>query len=526
MALAAGVAVTGLGVGAATAADGDLDTGFGQAGMVSTAVGVNGVREQMSAVAVQDDGRIVVAGSIDMGRATLFDMGVIRYLPDGRLDPGFGFDGVVITAVSPGRLDDRAEDVLVAPNGTITVVGGAEMAATGADIAVVRYRANGSLDRSFGGDGIVTTSVAPSGDTETAVAAALQADGRLVVVANRVDADRDRHINVARYGVDGSLDTRFGVGGVVTLPIGGPDEGESAVDVAVQSDGRIVVAGVAHDANGFTTDSLVVRLLANGSFDPRFGTAGVARVDVSPLSAIRGATSLAIDQSGRIVMAGSGRFPSTNTDPVVVRFSTRGVLDRSFGVDGIVTLPMGSSSSSDVASGVEIQSDGRIVIAGDTFSEQTQKDVLVARLDANGALDPTFHGDGIVTTTSASSRSGSEGAADLDIARNGRIVVAGSTLWSGATLEDPFVVRYQAMSTLRRGATMGVARLLREPVPGGSTIELSRPRASRRACHIVRQRVEALAPGRCEVRVRVTLPAVGDAARVTRRMKVVLSVVR
>src|SRR5207249_7898066 len=181
-------------MGTAQGAPADLDGGFGASGLVTTPVGPGD--DAGAAVAIQPDGRIVVAGVASNG--TDGDFAVVRYDAGGSLDPTFGSGGMVTTSF--GARDERAYGVAIQPDGRIVVAGSA-----GSSIGVARYLANGTLDSSFEGDGRVVTSIG-SGTTDVARGVAIAPGGRIVVAGDTLGGGQHKAFAV-RYNADGSLDT-------------------------------------------------------------------------------------------------------------------------------------------------------------------------------------------------------------------------------------------------------------------------------------------------------------------------------
>jgi len=158
----------------------------------------------------------------------------------------------------------------------------------------VRYNANGSLDTSFGTGGIVTT---PIGNSNDASALGIQSDGKIVVAGGSSNGS-NYDFALVRYNTNGSLDTSFGTGGIVNTPVGSSND--YARTLGIQSDGKIVAAG--DSSNGSKNDFALVRYNANGSLDTSFGTGGIV---TTPVGSSGGAYALAIQSDGKIVAAGS-----------------------------------------------------------------------------------------------------------------------------------------------------------------------------------------------------------------------------
>jgi uncharacterized delta-60 repeat protein len=373
---------------------GSLDPSFGGDGVVTTDVSEG--FDTASAVAVQRDGRIVAAGG------ATDDTALVRYRPDGRLDPSFGSGGIVVTPLSDAL--DMASDVLVQRDGRILVAG--LSVGSHQDIAVVRYRADGRLDRSFGTGGVVVTDVA--GGADSAGGVAVQRDGRIVVGGSVSPSPTGGSaIGVARYLPDGRPDPSFGDGGLVVVGSGGPALGGD--DVAVDGAGRIVVAGSSLDG------LLAARLLADGTPDPSFGGGdGLAPASFGRFTSAGG---LALGPDGTIVLAGQVIVDTRGPWRVgVARLLADGSLDPSFGTAGTVTTEV---TGRDGANDVLVQPGGSVLAVG-----EAQGEVLLVRYTAAGGLDPAFGGgDGVATAGTPEGADAGRGAA---LHPGHRVVVGGT----------------------------------------------------------------------------------------------------
>lgn len=332
---AAGASIDGEFAVARYETDGDLDPTFGDGGTVTTPIaGGNG--DEARSVAIQENGRIVVAGT-DSWRK----FAVVRYRDDGRLDETFGEGGIVRTNFTPG--DDVAWDVAIQSDGRIVAVGAAGFGQSGFQVA--RYRRDGSLDPTFGDGGKVVTRYRGA----NARAVVLQSNGRIVVAGYNSFG-----LALARYRPDGRLDTSFSGNG----RIGPVVWGVFALAVALQPDGRIVVGGD-HDIFAFG----LARFRRDGRLDRSFGGDGVVREEVEGVE--QGASGLVIQPNGRIVATGSSG-PHEFGDPTIPRFVlirrlADGHRDTSFGVNGEVTTFFGGGAR---AHGSAVDADGRIVVVG------------------------------------------------------------------------------------------------------------------------------------------------------------------
>ncbi|HEY6068345.1 MAG TPA: hypothetical protein VIU81_06580 [Gaiellaceae bacterium] len=307
-------------------ADGTLDTSFGTAGKVTTAVGPGTRRDRAHDVAVLDDGKIVVAGFADMGLgAGGRNFMLARYNPDGSLDGTFGSGGIAITRVAPGDNNDivTTNGLTIDPAGRIVVTGQANMGpgAGGFNSALARYLPSGALDRSFDGDGIVTAAVASADNFDTLVGAAITAGGKIVAAAAAEAEGFLFDLALLRYNPDGSLDASFGTGGKVTLNVGPGNTDDLPQDLVVQTTGKILVGGgVAATAVGVDGDFLVARFNAGGSLDASFGTGGIVRTSTAPGAADDEIFEVALQSDAKLIASGECEQPSTGRSVCVARY--------------------------------------------------------------------------------------------------------------------------------------------------------------------------------------------------------------
>ncbi len=401
----------------AQAADGDLDPTFGIGGMVMT--DINHSTDIANAVALQADGKSVVVGTTYKNNDySSEDFVVTRYNTNGTLDATFGRGGKVGTDF-PG-LSAVPSSVVIQSDGKIVVAGGAFPLFTFAgNFKVVRYNQNGSLDTSFGDGGIVTTNF-PQGSYAFDVA--LQADGKIVAAGTvfvdfNIGDSSDTDFALARYNPDGTPDATFGNGGQVSTDFVGFED--DAFSVLIQPDGKIVAVGSANDPATYY-DFAAARYLSNGTIDPTFGVAGKVRTDFGDRNFDR-ARSAALQPNGRIVAAG---FAISHGGGVqnfaVARYTSNGVLDTSFSNDGMTQIDFGNCCQG--ATKVVLQSDGKIITVGGSNGESSEDDFLLARLSPRGSLDRTFGVSGKVRTSFGDLNGGANGAA---LQSDGKIVAVG-----------------------------------------------------------------------------------------------------
>ena len=364
---------------AAPAAPGDLDRSFGGTGKVITAIGTG--NDFGESVAVKSEGKIVVAGASHNG--SNYDFALARYNADGTLDTSFGNGGKVTTAIGTGR--DSANTLAIQSDGKIVVAGLADNASAIPEFALVRYHPNGTLDTSFNGTGKVTTSV--FGHQDVVKCVVVQSDGK-ILATGQTSTGAGYPFGIVRYNANGSLDTTFGGTGKVATDFGFSTISEA---VTLQSDGKIVVAGRTFTAG--SNDFALVRYNTNGSLDTSFGSSG--KVTTSLTSDEDNAYSVVVQSDGKILVAGvAGDKNPGHADFALVRYNSNGTLDTAFNGTGKVTADI--AGADDYGKAVAVQSDGRIVVAG--YSNNSSRDFAVLRFNANGSLDTSFHGTGKVTT--------------------------------------------------------------------------------------------------------------------------------
>jgi uncharacterized delta-60 repeat protein len=410
----------------AQATDGDLDPTFGTAGLptLETAGQVmtdfDHSTDIANAVAVQVDGKLVVVGTTYINNDyTDEDFAVARYNANGTLDTAFGAGGKVRTDF-PG-LAAVASSVVIQPDGKIVVAGGAFPLFTFlGDFKLVRYNPDGSLDTSFGNGGIVTTSF--PGQGSYAFALALQPDGKIIAAGTDFvnftnDDSSNTDFALARYNPDGTPDTTFSGDGQVATDFDGFND--DAFSILIQPDGKLVAVGSAKNPANFY-DFATTRYLSNGTIDSTFGVAGKVRTDFGDHNFDQ-ARSAVLQGDGKIVAAG---FAISQNGLVqnfaVARYSSNGILDTSFSTDGMMQIDFGSCCQS--ASKVLLQRDGKIITVGYANTESSDSDFLLARLNPNGSLDTTFGVAGNVRTSFGDLNAGANGAA---FQRDGKMVAVG-----------------------------------------------------------------------------------------------------
>lgn len=352
-------------------------------------------------------------------------------LAAGALDLGFDGDGKVLTNFS-FQSSDSARATVVQPDGKIVVAGDSN-----GKFALARYDSNGSLDASFGSGGIVTTTIG-SGFAE-AHALALQPDGKIVVAGNASNGS-NQDFAVARYTSAGVLDTGSFGGAAGFVMLTGPIQNgyDTALGVAVQADGKIIVVGHFNNQLTGAASFRVIQYDSAGMLVPGFGTNGIA----SGGSGV--ARSVVIQPDGKLLVAGQDESGSP-INFMVQRFNpTNGTLDTTFGTSGKTITPVGSGASG--ANALALYADGRIVAAGYAASNVSPfpRDFALVQYSSTGTVTTGLDGDGIVTTAMGSS--GNDEAFGVIVQPNDKIVASG-VAFNGTTSVFA-LARYTTAGTL------------------------------------------------------------------------------
>ena len=359
-----------------SAQPGSLFSSFGNGGKVTTDMGSN--NDLAYDLIVQSDGKLIVVGRT--GPTSNYDFAVARYDPNGTLDATFDGDGKVVTAITGTQ--DVAYAVAVQNDGKILVSGGAN-GGPGATFCVVRYNPNGSLDNTFGRNGIVMGPF-PVTFTFAGQAIALQNDGK-ILVGGAVTGDQ-LDFAVVRFNSDGSLDNSFDNDGYAQTPIN-PGSVDQAFVLAIQTDGKILMGGRTRQ----TVPSLgpfhltLVRYNTDGSLDNNFAAGGVFTYSL-PGGSDNVAYGLAVQTDGKIVVSGHSGLMG-NAEFMLLRLNSTGLLDNSFDGDGIATTDF--FGGNDLARSMRLQADGKIILSGSSLNG-TDQNFALARYNTDGSLDNTF----------------------------------------------------------------------------------------------------------------------------------------
>ena len=345
------------------------------------------------------------------------------FAQDGILDTSFGSSGLV--QLASGTFDDKIHDMVVQPDGKIVLAGYSYTETY--NFIVVRLNTNGSLDDTFGNNGVVVLpfgSINPgslSGDKAYSVD--LAPDGKIVIAGETTGEGSKSNVGIVKLLSNGTLDSTFGDNGMISIPI--PSANAYTRSCVVDDKSNIYVTGGAYSSNQF--DVFVIKCDRYGQLDASFGESGIVVYPVYPFQNDL-ANKILLDKNGKIMIAGTA-YNKTNEDYLVMRFNKNGTLDTTFSENGFEVFGF-FGSFNEQCYGMIIQPDEKIVLAG--HSNNSYYDVILTRLESNGNLDLGFGSSGIVYTDHGTSVDVAQ-ATDLVLQPDGKIIVGGLAVLSQRT---------------------------------------------------------------------------------------------
>jgi uncharacterized delta-60 repeat protein len=362
--------------------------GYTQDGVIDLSLGTGGkafypISDTLSffpaSTAIQQDGKIICVGSI--GTAfTGSDFITIRLNQNGTVDPSFGNGGYVITAFGEA---DRATCIAIQKDGKILIAGYSGPASRKEnDFVIARLNQDGTPDLGFDTDGKLITSFSTYDSYLWSIV--LQPDGKILVGGDfdKTSTNDNYDFVVARYNTDGSPDNSFGINGWVNTDLG---RNERIFALALYPDGRIAGAGLA--SNLVYARFGVVRYKPDGRLDSSFNGTGTIVLSTRP--GFEAARSVVIQDDGRIIIGGySARGDALSFDKTLIRFNENGLLDNSFGVNGIVLSTTGVSNNN--IGNILLQQDNKIVLTGTATIGDGNVNYVVSRYKQDGSPDSSF----------------------------------------------------------------------------------------------------------------------------------------
>ncbi len=443
----------------ASAQAGQLDPTFGTNGLVTQDFGnVDG----LECMAIQPgDQKIVTAGTAsnaNYGGRFL----VMRNMPDGSLDTTFNGTGYVIL---PDYTESYAYACFIGHDGKIVVAG----AETGPDyqfaLMVICLNPDGSLDSTFGTNGIAIHDIGPGDDF--AYGAVETPDHKIMLSGSTTDTTTYNNVPiVVRLMEDGSIDTTYGTNGIASIPVTQIDNVFQGL--VLQADGKVVVCG--HKDQGVTIaggedfDVLMARFHTDGTLDTSFGTDGI--VDHALSGNVDQARAIAMTTEGKFLLTGFIDEDDGSVDAFVLRYDSTGTIDFSFGSYGLEVF---NNSSFDAAFGMTLQADGKILITGTSGAFFGSSQQFLARYLPDGGLDLTFNNIGFALAGLGT---------DLEEAHacvqqtDGKILIAGKG--RNPNNNDATIIRFLNDFTtgIPEASTLSNSALYPNPAAAGSEVAL------------------------------------------------------
>jgi uncharacterized delta-60 repeat protein len=387
-----------------TGAIGVLDTSFNSPnGFIIQPIGSSD--DWGRSLAIQPDGKILLGGFCQ--GVSNYDFCIARFNSNGTLDTSFGSSGIVIQDI--GSSDDYGHSLAIQPDGKI-LLSGACYDGSNIDFCIARFKSDGTLDINFGNSGKLTLDIGSSSDFGYSLA--IQSDGKILLGGYCYNGSNNDFC-IARFNSNGTLDTSFGSSGIVIQPIGSSDD--YGYSLVIQPDGKILLGGICQGVSN--NDFCIARFNSNGTLDTSFGSSGIVIQPIGSSDDI--GYSLAIQSDGKILLGGYC-YTGSYYDLCIARYNSNGTLDTTFGSSGKVIQPI-SSSYDDVYS-LAIQPDGKILLGGFCYNG-SNGDFCIARFNSNGTLDTSFGTNGKVTQPIGSSID--EGYS-LVIQPDGKILLGGA----------------------------------------------------------------------------------------------------
>ena len=428
----------------AYSANGTLDTSFNSVGFLShhDAAGGNDLDYGYD-VSIDSDGSIYAVGK-STDPTSGFEMTIWKYTASGTLDTTFGSGGIVHHDAAAGASnEDIGYAMILDADGKILVAGTSDDG-TDADMALWRYNSDGTLDTTFGSpNGFVVHTDAAGGTDTNDYGQGITMDnaGKILVVGYSMNASGNNDMIVWRYDPDGTLDTTFGTNGIVQHnSAAGGNMDDFAYNILVDADSKILIVG--DSSNGTDFDMAVLRFNPDGSLDTTFNSPNgfVTYHNAAGGSGDDGGNDMTIDSNGNILITGlSGN--GVNDDMVTWRYTSTGSLDNTFGTGGIVVVDNTAGGNGfEGGIGIAIDAYGKILVIG--FSESaTDDDMAIWRFNSDGTPDNTFGAGGYVLHDNAAGGNGQETGEKLIFDKDGKIVSVGAS--HNGTNDDLAIWRYE-----------------------------------------------------------------------------------
>lgn len=345
-----------------------------------------------------------------------------------KLDPSFGTNGISLTTVQ-NYYRNTVEAISVLPDGKIFLAGDSGTN-TQSQMSIERLNPNGTIDNTFGTDGALRFNV---GNGQSFIMdSKVQPDGKTVFTGYSWASNFTGDFVAIRLNADGTFDNTFGTNGIVVLDDG---KNEVASALTILPNGKIILAGYVND------NFAMAQLNTDGSLDADFGIGGWVVTPIS--STFSYASSIGVLSNGDIILGGFV-YAGNGTQMAAVKYRANGNIDTAFGTNGVVAFNL--SESTDFVSGVGIQADGKILLAGHAYAgtNPLRYDITIVRLNSNGSFDNSYGTNGVARAKVV--QNGENYTSKLGMQPDGKPVVAGTTVEGNSW--NACLVRFNTDGTL------------------------------------------------------------------------------
>lgn len=404
---------------------GNLDGTFGTGGKVVTSI--NSGADKAYSVLLQADGKILVGG-MTTNALTGKDFVCIRYNSNGTLDTTFGVNGIFTNDIQVGS-DDVVYSVALQSDGKIILAGYSDDGSN-KNAAIMRLNSNGTIDTTFGNSGKVLTDFITGKADEIKVVKIHTLTGNIIVGGTSSTSTTESQAVIARYTNNGTLDTTFNTTGKLPLPhnTGSGTFYYVIEDLTIKPNGKISAVGwINQQGLQWSANHYVCRLNNNGTLDTSFSTDGVMTVNGN-FNADDKSFSMILNADDSMLFSGGGNLTSTKYDYFLGLYNAAGST-----ATGKAFFDYGTLIN-DIAYGMGMDSTGKIVMAGSNVASTTSSTFGISRVNADYSVDNTFGTAGKVTTTFGSNTVNE--AFDMAIQPDDRIIAVG---YSG---NDIAIARY------------------------------------------------------------------------------------
>ena len=407
-----------------------LDTSFGSGGVVVfNSIEGGGSFNSGNSITLDSANNIYITGTIRRGGPVIEDMYIWKYNSSGSLDTSFDGDGIVNhTSSAAGWGFDYGFSIVMDSVGNIYITGESINDNYKPAMVIWKYNSIGSLVTSFGTDGMVVNNNANIDYGQYGSSIVLDSNENIYVTGSILDENYNGDMVIWKYNINGSLDTSFdGDGIVVHNSAAGGNNDDSGWAMALDSEDNIYITGTSTNGSG-GRDMVVWKYMSNGSLDTSFGTDGIVVRSDSSFADLDTGTSIVLDSAGNIYVAGFSAVYKW-TDMIIWKFTSSGVLDTSFGTNGIVVstgIDDGLYGGNCRGDAITLDSNGDIYVTGSGFNGNDH-DMIIWKCDSSGSFINNPGTYGLLVHDSAAGGNGIDEGKSIILDSNGNIYVTGSS---------------------------------------------------------------------------------------------------